>query len=172
MKRLLGLDLSATAAAACVVPLDWDGDFRRVTTSVVGARLRREASDDERARRCEIIATQLVAFARLHGVAEAWIEGYAFALRTSAHTLAEIGGCVRLELLRAGVTIRTANMGTARKLLLGRLPRTGAKQAVHAALLAAGSPRWSLDEADAFVAVNLGLSEYPGAWCFASPEAA
>jgi hypothetical protein len=172
MIQLMGLDLSATAGAACAVPLDWDGDFRRVSTCVVGERLRRDAGDDERARRCERIASRLVGFARSHGVTEAWIEGYAFALRTAAHTLAEVGGCVRLQLMRAGITIRTANMGTARKLLLGRLPRLGAKHAVYAALLAAGSPRWSLDEADAFVAVNLGLSEHAGAWCFASPEAA
>jgi hypothetical protein len=31
---LMGLDLSATAAAAYVVSLSWDGDFRRVKTLV------------------------------------------------------------------------------------------------------------------------------------------
>jgi hypothetical protein len=154
------------------VPLDWDGDFRRVQTIVVGERLLRGASDAERARRCESIACQLVAFARGQQVVEAWIESYAFAQRTSAHTLAEVGGCVRLELLRAGVAIRTANIGTARKLLLGRLPRKGAKYAAHAALHAAGSPAWSLDQADAFVAANLGLSEHAGAWCFAQSSGA
>jgi hypothetical protein len=80
---LMGLDLSATAAAACVVPLSWDGDFRRVKTLVVGDRLRRDATDEERARRCETIAAQLVAFARLHGVTECWLEGYAFSQRTA-----------------------------------------------------------------------------------------
>jgi hypothetical protein len=169
---LIGLDLSATAAAACAVPLGWGGDFRRVHTVVVGERLRRDATDAERARRCESIARRLVAFARAHSVFEAWTESYAYAQRTSAHTLAEVGGCVRLELLRAGVAIRTANIGTARKLLLGKLPRREAKRAVHAALSAAGSPAWSLDEADAFVAANLGLSEHAGAWCFAQPPEA
>lgn len=57
------------------------------------------------------------------------------------------------------------------KLLLGKLPRKGAKHAAHAALHTAGSPAWTLDEADAFVAVNLGLSEHAGAWCFASGAA-
>ena len=137
---LMGLDLSATAAAACAVPLTWDGDFRRVHTLVVGGTLRRDASDEERARRCEAIAVQLVGFARVHRVTEAWIEGYAYGQRTASHTLGEVGGVVRLELVRAGIALRTANVGTARKLLLGRVPRRGAKYAAHAALHAAGSP--------------------------------
>jgi hypothetical protein len=74
--------------------------------------------------------------------------------------------------MRAGIALRTANIGTARKLLLGKLPRQGAKHAVHAALHAGGSPAWSLDQADAFVAANLGLSEHAGAWCFAQSVAA
>lgn len=170
---LMGLDLSATAAAACVVPLGWDGNFRRVHTLVVGSSLRRDATDEERARRCEAIAARLVAFARTHGVTECWVEGYAYSQRTASHTLGEVGGVVRLELVRAGIAVHTANMSTARKLLLGKLPPKGAKFAAHAALRAAGAPAWSLDEADAFVAVNLGLSEHAGACCFAqSPEAA
>lgn len=79
---------------------------------------------------------------------------------------------MRLKLVRAGVSIRTANMSTARKLLLGKLPRKGAKHAANAALHAAGSPAWTLDEADAFVAViNLGLSEHASAFCFAQGAA-
>lgn len=169
---LLGLDLSATAAAACAVPLDWDGDFRRVSTTIVGESLRRNATDVERARRTETIASRLVAFAREHGASEAWIESYAFSRRDSAHTLAEVGGVVRLELARAGFEIRTANMSTARKLLLGKVPRSEAKQACHRVLHEAGSPAWTLDESDAFVCANLGLSEHAGAYCFAQAPAA
>jgi hypothetical protein len=169
---LLGLDLSARAAAAAAVPLDWDGEWRRVQTVVVGEPLGRGAPDAERAWRCGSIARRLVAFAQTHGITEAWIEGYAFSQRTAAHSLGEVGGVVRLELVRAGIAIRTANIGTARKLLLGKLPRRHAKQAAHAALRAAGSPAWSLDESDAFVAANLGLSEHAGAWCFAQPPEA
>jgi hypothetical protein len=167
---LMGLDLSATHAAAVVVPLGWDGDFRRVRTLVTGESLPRDASDEQRARRCERVATALVGFARANAVTEVWIEGYAFAQRTSAHTLAEVGGVVRLEFVRAGIAIHTANMGTARKLLLGKLPSKGAKFAAHAALHAAGSPAWTHDEADAFVCANLGLSEHAGAYCFAASE--
>lgn len=171
MTVLMGLDLSATRAAACAVPLDWDGEFRRVCTHIVGEGLPRDASDEQRARRCERIAGELVAFARTCGVHEAWLEGYAYSRNTAAHTLAEVGGVVRLELVRGGIAIHTANMSSARKLLLGKLPAKGAKHAAHAALHAAGSPAWSLDEADAFVCANLGLSEHAGAFCFASGAA-
>jgi Holliday junction resolvasome RuvABC endonuclease subunit len=163
---LLGLDLSVTAAAAVAVPVDWDGEWKRVRSVVVGEKLRRDATDLERARRTETIATRLVAFARATGATCAFIESYGFAMRTAAHTLGEIGGVVRLELVRAGIEVRTANMGTARKLLLGKVPRSDAKMAVYAALRAAGARFETGDEADAMAAVNLGLSEL-GAFCFA-----
>lgn len=167
---LLGLDLSTRAAAAVAVPLAWDGQWSRVASLVVGEKLRRDATDAERARRTETIAARLVAFAKSHGVTQAWIEGYAFAQRDSAHTLGELGGVVRLELIRAGIEIRTANMGTARKLLLGRVPRSDVKVAVFAALRAAGASFETTDEADAFCAVNLGLADL-GGYCFAQEAA-
>lgn len=171
MTVLLGLDLSPRAAAAVAVPTDWDGVWRRVASVVVGESLRRDASDAERARRTESIAARLVAFARAQSATEAWIEGYAFSRQTAAHTLGELGGVVRLELVRAGLEVRTANVSSARKLLLGRLPRQDSKAAVQAALFAAGAPRsWSADEADAFVACNFGLAEH-GAFCFCAPAA-
>jgi hypothetical protein len=167
MTVLLGLDLSTRAAAAVAVPATWDGVWSRTTSIVVGEALRRDATDEERARRTETIAARLVAFASSQGATEAWIEGYAFSRQTAAHTLAELGGVVRLELVRAGVDVRTANISTARKLLLGRVPRQDAKAAAQSALFAAGAPRaWSADECDAFVACNFGLSETPEAFCF------
>ena len=95
----------------------------------------------------------------------AFIEGYAFSLRTSAHSLGELGGVVRLELVRAGIEIRTANMSAARKLLLGKCPRKGAKVAACEALTAAGGRFDTLDESDAAVCVNWGLAEL-GGYCF------
>jgi len=161
---ILGLDLSATATAAVSVPLDWDGQWSRVHSVVVGEKLRHDASDAERARRCETIASRLVAFAQAERATVAFIEGYAFSQHSAAHTLAEVGGVVRIELIRAGIEIRTANMGTSRRLLLGKCPK-GAKVAVYAALKAAGATFETLDESDAFAAANLGLSEL-GGYCF------
>jgi len=108
-----------------------------------------------------------------NGVVEVWIEGYAFRQNQSAHTLAELGGVVRLELVRAGIEVRTAMMQTARKLLLGKLPPrrkkgetkekgASAKDVVEATLKAAGAAFATLDECDAFVCANLGLSERGG----------
>ena len=171
MSAVLGLDLSATAAAGVVVPCDWDGRWATIASIVVGGKLCRGASDAERARRTEAIATELVAFARDQRASIAFIESYAFSRKTAAHTLAEVGGVVRLELLRAGLEIRTAPIGTARKLLLGRIPRSDIKAAVVAAVRAAGGRFESFDEADAFVAANYGLSEL-GGFCFAQAVAA
>jgi hypothetical protein len=171
MTVLLGLDLSVTAAAAVACPLDWGGDWRRVRSIVVGEKLRRDATDAERARRTENIAGRLVAFARSTSASQAWIESYGYAMRTSAHTLGELGGVVRLELLRAGVELHTANMGSARKLLLGKVPRKEAKVAVYSTLRASGAPFETMDEGDAFAALNLGLAEH-GGYCFAQEVAA
>lgn len=170
MTIIMGLDLSARAAAAVAVPLAWDGRWSRVSSVVVGEELAPGASDAERARRGGRIAAQLIAFARANNVLWAWIEGYAFSMQSrSVSTLCEVGGVVRLALVEAGIGIHTANMGTARKLLLGKVPRKSAKVAAAEALRAAGSPAWTLDESDAFVCANLGLSEHAGAFCFATP---
>lgn len=174
MTVLMGLDLSARASAAVVVPATWDGDWKRTHSLLHAVPISEGAGDEERARRTGNIAACILLLAREHGVTDAWIEGYAFSMQSrSVYTLGEIGGVVRLELVRAGISIHTANMGTARKLLLGKAPRKGAKVAAANALRAAGSPAWTLDESDAFVCANLGLSEHAGAFCFcqaAPPE--
>ena len=171
MTTVIGLDLSLNAAAAVAVPLSWDGQWSRVRSRVVGEPLRRDATDEERALRTETIASKIVAFALRESASVAYIEGYAFSLRTSAHSLGELGGVVRLALLRAGIGIKTSNMGTARKLLLGACPKKGAKLAVTVALRASGAHFKTLDEYDAMVCANLGLSEI-GGYCFCqAPEA-
>ena len=170
MTALLGLDLSCTASAAVAVPLGWDGDWRRVATLLVGEKLHRDATDAARAMRAESIATRLVAFAVQQGAGVAYVESYGYSHHTAAHSPAELGGVVRLALVRAGLDLRTSNMGAARKLLLGKVPRANVKVAVHSALRAAGAPFESLDVADAFVAANFGLSE-AGGFCFAQAAA-
>lgn len=166
MPAIMGLDLSVRAAAACIVPTDWGGDWNRVITRVSGCALPRGATENERAWRCIDIAMNITGFANCFHVSQVWIEGYAFGQNTAANTLGEVGGVVRAELAKLQYSIRTANMSTARKLLLGKLPKKGAKVAAREALRAAGAPDWTLDECDAFVAANLGLCER-GAFCFA-----
>lgn len=193
MRNLVGLDLSTSAAAAVAVPTDWDGNWQRVQSVVVGnpkpARMKPEQlrewdTEDARIQRAERIAQLLGNFCRGVGASEAWIESYAFNLHTSAHTLGELGGIVRLELMRAGIALQVAQMSTARKLLLGHVPRgkaqvPGSKQTTSAAKIAARSalvhagapPDWTLDQVDAMVAVNLGLSNHVGAYCFCQEAA-
>lgn len=164
---LLGLDLSTRAAAAVALPLDFDGDFARVRSMVVGQPLPRGASDGDRVARYESIARQLVGFARTHGATEAWFESPAYSRHaTAGHTLGALYGVVALEMVRAGLSIHTAPMSSARKLLLGKVPRKDVKVAVHQALRAAGARFETLDEYDALCAANFAASER-GLWCLA-----
>src|SRR6185503_21191053 len=137
---------------------------------VIGEPLRRDATDLERAHRTDSIARQVVKFVNKWRVSAAFFESYAYSKNQSAHTLAELGGVLRLELMRAGVRIHTANMSAARKLLLGKLPREDAKGEVFKALHAMGARFESMDESDAFVCLNWGMSEL-GGYCFAQRAA-
>lgn len=172
MSAVLGLDLSRRFAAAVAVPKAWAGDWKRVHSIVEGAVLELAATDEERISLIERIAQSIVAFARAHECTDAWIESYAFAQVTGAYTLGELGGVVRLELKRAGINIYRANIGTARKLLLGKIPRGKglAKIAVVRTLQAAGARFETVDENEAMVCANFGLAHHKGAHFFASPE--
>lgn len=167
MTVLLGIDLGTRACAAVACPTDWDGQWNRVRSIVVGEPLRRDASDVERARRTETIAGQLVRFARETDASVAVVESYAYSRMTAAHTLGELGGVVRLELVRAGLEVRTVNIGSARKLLLGKVPRSDAGIACYTALRAAGATFGTADEAAAFTVLNVALAD-AGGYCFAT----
>lgn len=167
---ILGVDLSTTCSAAVALPANWDGDWRRVRSLIAGEPLHKGASDLERIQRCENIAREIVGFAKQVGAREVWIEGYAYGMKTAAHTLGELGGIVRLELMRAGFRVRTANISTARALFLGKGKvkrkdgngnkiKNAAKLAARDALRAAGVSFETLDEVDAFVCANYGASE-------------
>lgn len=181
MTVVLGLDISSRSTATVAIPLSWDGKWSRVEWHVCGQPLPRGASDLARAQRCEFIASAIVGFAKRKGASVAWIEGYGFSRNTSAHTLAEVAGVVRLELVRAGIEIHTANMGSARKLLLGKVPSSrtqgkgAAKKAVYAQLVAHGArlpvvSKGGFDVADAIVCANHGLAEL-GGYAFAQVAA-
>jgi hypothetical protein len=98
-----------------------------------------------------------------------WIEGYGFRQATQAHTIAEVAGVVRLELVRAGIEIRTVPASSARKLLLGKVPRSDQKAAVYATLRSAGAPIETYDEGDALACANYGLCELK---CFSFAQVA
>jgi Holliday junction resolvasome RuvABC endonuclease subunit len=169
MTTIMGLDLSVRGAAAVAIRFTWHGDWRGVHTFKCGAALTRAATDDERAARLAKIAKQLVRFAQVQNVTEAWIESYAFS-RNGAHTAGEVGGVVRVALADAGIRLHTAQMSSARKLVLGHVPRgrDAIKAAVTAMWEAAGVGAGAADDdiGDAMVAANMGLAQ-AGAYCFA-----
>lgn len=182
MTTILGLDISSRSTATVAIPLDWDGRWSRVEWLLCGQPLPRGATDLARAQRTEHIARAIVEFARRKGGTVAFIESYGFNQNVAAHTLAEVAGVVRLELVRAGIEIHTAQMSSARKLLLGRLPnpraagKGAAKKAVYGTLTAAGAKlppesAGGMDVADAIVCANHGLAEL-GGYCWAQPEPA
>lgn len=157
-------------AAAVAVPTDWAGDWELVRSMVEGYQLELIADDDERIARCELIGDALAKFAIVSGCTEAWIESYAYSMNLAAHSLGELGGIVKSRLRSVGVKLRRANIGTARQLLLGKIPRGKglAKIAVVRTLEAAGARFATVDENEAMVCANLGLSYSPGARFFAS----
>jgi Holliday junction resolvasome RuvABC endonuclease subunit len=170
---ILGLDLSVRCAAAVAVPFTWCGDWRGVETFKCGAALAKTATDDERAARLAKTARQLVRFATVNNVTEAWLESYAFS-RNGAHTAGEVGGVVRVALADARIRLHTSQMSTARKLVLGHVPtgRDAIKAAVKSTWAAAGFTAGANDDdlADAMTAANMGLVE-AGAFCFCQEAA-
>jgi hypothetical protein len=166
---LLGLDVSLTACAAVACPIDWAGDWGRLRSVVAGRHLPKAAGDLAHVHRLESIAARVLAFAAKTHATEAWIESYAYGMGSCAHSLGEAGGVLRLELHRAGLRLHTAPISSARKLLLGHLPRQHVKEAVRAALSARGCPLATLDECDAFAALNWGLSQLRAHTLTASP---
>ena len=168
---VLGVDLGTRVTAAVLVPLNWDGNWTRVQHVTCGEQLHRDATDWQRVLRTAGIAQVLARLAASRSSVVAYSESYGYSQRTAAHTLGELGGVVRYVLSRDGVELRTANLSSARKLLLGKVPRKGqdAKEEIRVTLRAAGAPAdpfESLDVCDAFTAANWGLAEL-GAYALA-----
>lgn len=166
----IGLDLSLTAPAACLIPPRWRLGYWWSLDVVAWDPPGDMLDEQARIRRVEWIVDRVdefVAKAALrvvvgHAAPPAiFIEGYAFSRSSSSVTkLAELGGAVRVDLRRRGFVARSVTASAARKLLLGRLPKREAKNATHGALRAAGvPPAWSGDVLDAFVVANFGLTE-------------
>lgn len=178
---VVGLDLSLTRPAACRIPGDWEvGDWSRVVVaSWEPAVPRGDGIDFERARieRLVEIADRVRAFvemgARSPGDREVvveprvdavGIESYAYSSSSSSVTkLAELGGVVRVSLFSYGIVPVPVVAASARKLLLGKLPRADQKAWVQAALKRARAPFWEDDDqADAFCVANWLRAELGG----------
>lgn len=166
---VMGIDASLSGCGLVAVPLDWNGDWSRVAHRTIGHSLPSGASDRARIERLARLASGAVAFAQEHGCTSGAIESYPFGKVSAAHALGEASGCIKVALLTAGLEVRVAPISSARKALLGHLPRVGAKLAVRDFLVAQGAPFRTTDESDAFAAAHWLLRELKA---FTSPGAA
>jgi len=154
---VIGLDVSLVGTGMVAVPFDWGRDWSRVSHATVGYSLPTSAGDRERIDRLVRLGAAAVSFAQAHSGTLAAVESFAFGKSTAAHALGEAAGVIKVALRAVGIDVRTAPMSTARKLLLGHLPRDGVKHAIRGYLVASGAPFRTLDECDAFVAANWAL---------------
>jgi Holliday junction resolvasome RuvABC endonuclease subunit len=171
---VLGLDLSLTGAGLVAVPSDWSGSWGRIARTTVGHPLKKNASEADRIGRLVRISAEVVTFAEAHRCTAAVLEQYAFTSRHAhAHSLGELGGICKVLLTeRCRIPVDVVPPASARKLILGRLPRKDVKAHTRAALTRMGMPpAWTDDEADAFVVANWKLSEI-GGYALVVPEVA
>jgi hypothetical protein len=171
---VMGIDLSQTGLGLVAIPGDWDLHWDRIARTTVGRKLEKGAPPWEAAERLEYLVEQTIAFARQHDVTHVFIEGYPKGGRVfNLDMEAELGGALKLALRRElGLTAHTAQLSTARKLVLGKLPKADVKRITHAIVKSLGAiPFRTGDEIDAWVAGNLGMSML-GLCTVAAPQVA
>ena len=160
---IVGIDLSLRRSGMVAVPEAWDLDWTAVRTATAGYPLGRSASTEEHIGRLRTVSGAVVAFVREHDAKTVALEEYAFAQRgAGSREIAELGGVVKVALAEAGVEVRIVTASAARKLLLGAVPRAGAKAATFEALRAMGATFETDDEADAFALANWLSAELGG----------
>jgi len=166
---VLGIDPSLTRTAAVLIPPEWVlGDWASLRyASFVEPMPRRDsfaeplAYEKFRIERMARIAERVAEFVlKTPGVVRGFIEGYGYTMGgAGAHSLAEFGGILRYWLvLRCGLVVEPVQEASARKLLLGKLPKKDRKLAVQLAYGKAGAP-FNSDEADAMTVASWGMSE-------------
>ena len=160
----MGLDLSLRATGMAVVPTSWALDWSCVDVYHCGYELETTATVAEQLERLSHISIEVLAFAEEHNVTHVFVEEYAFSrVAARAFSIGELGGVVKLDMMRRGLIPSVVN-ATAARSVLGKFSGKGQKNQCRAVLTSMGCPRsWTEDEVDAFVAANWGLSELGGA---------
>lgn len=169
---VVGFDLSLTAPAAVALPVSWHpGKWQVVRASHINPPSPKNDDLAGQIRRYITIALWAANFvgalrSRKASVSAAFVEQYGYHQNTAAGSrVMESGGVVRRALFeRYGLVLHPVVASQARKLLLGKNPKSDPKVVVQDALFnCAGAPRhWTEDEVDAFVVANWGLSELEG----------
>lgn len=162
---VLGVDPSLKATGLVAIPADFGGDWSRVAHRTVGYSIAAKSSDRARIERLERLGAAVVAFATEHDCTLASVEGFPFGVADAAFSLGEASGVIKTALHVAGLDVRTAPLSSARKALLGHVPRAGVKLAVRDRLVALGAIFPTLDCYDAAVCALYGLGQL-GVWPF------
>lgn len=169
---ILAFDLSLKAPAAVALPRDWrPGDWKRVKSWLARPKVPEGGDLTGEVQRYMAIAewaegviSDVIRGQHAQEV-HAYVEAYGFKKNNSwASRLMESGGVVKATVyMRHAMILTPVNASTARKLLLGKLPRSDQKIAVQRAVFAAKAPKtWEENICDAFVVCNFGLSEMGG----------
>lgn len=163
---VVGLDLSLTSPAAVFIPYDWEpGSWRSIswwTRSFESPGFEDPAEGYRwNYRRILEITDEIVRFCHHWWPGMVAVEDYAYSQHSSSVTkLAELGGHVRVSILESlNLTPLPVPASAARKVLLGRVPRKGAKEAVQRALARHGAGFPNGDVCDAFSCANFALTE-------------
>lgn len=176
--KLLALDLSLRGLGMVVIPSDWGGDWMQVGRKTFEHPLPKDASALDQVDRLAALSARVVQFA------QAWqfdcergdeivVEDYAFSQGDGrAHALGELGGVVKLRVFsELAIVVQPVNMNTARKFLMGRMPRKGevlgprkkdqgGKAWAQEAARRAGCPEgWTEHERDAWIVGNCRAGE-------------
>jgi len=179
--HVIGLDLSKNAPAAVAVPATFAAGDGALAWGTV-RKWKLEAQDDTLVWRERNVREGLRSFlvsleregCKIQGV---YAEDYAHTqmARRGGWMLCEVGGVVRVMLAEVfGQTMRMVVAASARKLLLGKVPREKTsgmpvKEYVFRRLRQMRSGFTDFDHADAFVVANYGLHDL-GLPCLASEE--
>ncbi len=147
---------------ACI-PADWHRTHYRwsdVASETFGLALTKEATLLEKLLRLRAVARSVVAFIKREKATHVFIEGYSYGLPFGAHGLGELGGTIKLAVLEeCEILPSVVPPASARRVLLGKIPKGKGKNAVALALARAGAAFGTADEGDAFAVANFGLTE-------------
>lgn len=169
--NILAIDLSVRHLGLVAGPADWMATGTPNWGALEHTTLHTDVDEKDRALLNASLADRVVRwtlerFAAPKGPpwVDVWIESYPQGRAFNIPTLCELGGVVRDRLrTRLGLTANTAQLTSARVLLLGGLPRSGHKEATHRVVDMAPHPLKTPDEKDAWVVFNYACSQlgYP-----------
>jgi len=157
---VVGLDLSLRSTGCVRLSGSWGADWRKIDYCVVeGGSLNKVATLNQQTVRLQYIAETIEAWIRNHRADVVALESLDLhGWTVVARGLAELHGVVRAQLLHLDVPMVQYRASEVRKTLLGKVPRRGAKDAVHNFITSAGAPWDCNDVSDAFAVANHHLS--------------